>query len=178
MTCRICYEPTGELVSVCGCTGTHAHVHIECIQKWIDISNKHTCELCQKPFSHRKLRQSHSTCEFVFVVPTAVGMFHGTITWVSLFEHLATEILIIETLCCLILTAGVYTVKKVAPWKLYACFYAAFLISNIPPLWLVPVTAYNLNILVPHLFNLTIALVFIVYHRKNIWARNFDCNQI
>tara|TARA_B110001450_G_C17658344_1_gene496197 strand:- start:3 stop:320 length:318 start_codon:yes stop_codon:yes gene_type:complete len=105
-------------------------------------------------------------------------MFHGTITWVSLFEHLATEILIIETLCCLILTAGVYTVKKVAPWKLYACFYATFLISNIPPLWLVPVTAYNLNILVPHLFNLTIALVFIVYHRKNIWARNFDCNQI
>lgn len=115
MTCRICYETTGELVSVCGCTGTQEHVHIECVQKWIDVSHKHTCELCQKPFSHRKLRKSHSKCEFVLIIPIAIGMFHGTITWVSLFEHLATEILVIETLCCLILTASVYTVKRWHP---------------------------------------------------------------
>jgi len=104
-------------------------------------------------------------------------MFHGTITWVSLFEYLATEIFVIETLCCLILTASVYTVKKEAPWKLYGAFYAAFLISNVPPLWLVPVQSYSLNILVPHMFNLAIALAFIVYHRNIIFDFNFD-NQI
>lgn len=151
MTCRICYEPTHPLASVCGCTGTHAHVHIECVQKWIDVSNKHTCSNSNR---------------------------YGTITWVSLFEHLATEIIVIETLCCLILTASVYSVKKKAPWKLYGAFYAAFLISNVPPLSLVPTDSYSLNILVPHMFNLAIALAFVVYHRKNILARNFDCNQI
>lgn len=170
MACRICYED-GALVSVCGCTGTHQYVHIECVQKWMDISNKRTCELCLKPFVHKSLRKTRPECELTLILPMSVGMFHGTITWVSLFENLTIEIFFIETFCCLILVAGVRSVRNVSPWKLFACFYAAFLISNVPPMWLVPVTAYNLNIIIPHAANFLIAVVFSIHHRKVICRR-------
>jgi len=50
MTCRICLED-GDTISVCNCKGTQGHVHLECIQKWIDVSKKNTCELCHVSFS-------------------------------------------------------------------------------------------------------------------------------
>ena len=49
MTCRICYED-GDLISPCACAGTMAHVHKECLEKWIAVSQRSTCELCHKPF--------------------------------------------------------------------------------------------------------------------------------
>jgi len=53
MTCRICYEtdPDGELLSVCGCTGSLALVHKECIEKWIRISKRKKCEICHQPYT-------------------------------------------------------------------------------------------------------------------------------
>ena len=42
--CRICLEDGGG--HFCSCTGTCALVHPECLQKWIDISQRDTCEIC------------------------------------------------------------------------------------------------------------------------------------
>ena len=33
--CRICYESSEKLISICGCTGTIQYVHEECILNWI-----------------------------------------------------------------------------------------------------------------------------------------------
>ena len=42
--CRICLEEGGG--HFCSCTGTCGLVHPECLQKWIDISGRDTCEIC------------------------------------------------------------------------------------------------------------------------------------
>tara|TARA_B100001559_G_C16424364_1_gene586639 strand:- start:10 stop:570 length:561 start_codon:yes stop_codon:yes gene_type:complete len=54
MTCRICLED-GDTISVCQCKGTQGFVHKECIQKWIDISQKDHCELCRAKFPNNML---------------------------------------------------------------------------------------------------------------------------
>ena len=48
--CRICYE-ADSLISVCQCNGTMKFVHEKCIRKWIEVSNKDTCELCLQPYT-------------------------------------------------------------------------------------------------------------------------------
>lgn len=53
-TCRICYEPV-DLITVCKCDGTLKFVHRDCIVKWIDISKRKTCELCN---AHYKIKIS------------------------------------------------------------------------------------------------------------------------
>lgn len=45
MTCRICLEE-GDLIQPCHCTGTTAHVHEECLLKWLAVSNRTNCEIC------------------------------------------------------------------------------------------------------------------------------------
>lgn len=56
MTCRICYEPD-NLVCVCACGGSVKWVHLECMQRWIDVSHRQDCELCGRPFDHTALRK-------------------------------------------------------------------------------------------------------------------------
>ncbi len=50
--CRICYEPCDATVH-CKCTGTMKYVHSECLDEWISISNRTTCELCDTPFENK-----------------------------------------------------------------------------------------------------------------------------
>lgn len=50
--CRICLEEGGG--QYCSCTGTCATVHSECLQKWIDISGRDTCELCLSKYQFPK----------------------------------------------------------------------------------------------------------------------------
>lgn len=50
--CRICLEEGGG--HFCSCTGTCALVHPHCLQKWIDISNRDTCEICLSKYRFPK----------------------------------------------------------------------------------------------------------------------------
>jgi len=44
-TCRICYEP-GGVENLCNCSGSMRYVHEECLVKWLQVSGRRTCELC------------------------------------------------------------------------------------------------------------------------------------
>ncbi|XP_075169077.1 uncharacterized protein LOC142241216 isoform X2 [Haematobia irritans] len=48
-TCRICHngENRTRLVSPCLCKGTMKYVHIECLERWLNISGNTSCEMCQ-----------------------------------------------------------------------------------------------------------------------------------
>ena len=53
--CRICLEPSGNLISICECKGTCQFVHEECITRWINrfsINNKkhHVCQICNSNY--------------------------------------------------------------------------------------------------------------------------------
>ena len=51
-TCRICLEPGGN--SFCKCAGTLAHVHEECLLKWLRVSKRKDCEICKHTFEYNK----------------------------------------------------------------------------------------------------------------------------
>lgn len=54
--CRICLESKGKLINVCGCKGSTAFVHYDCIQKWrATFPKSHDkyliCDLCHHPYN-------------------------------------------------------------------------------------------------------------------------------
>ncbi|KAF5295201.1 hypothetical protein FQA39_LY13206 [Lamprigera yunnana] len=48
IVCRICQTntPNESLISPCNCKGTLAHVHLSCLEKWLNQSSRSYCELC------------------------------------------------------------------------------------------------------------------------------------
>lgn len=46
--CRICQAtiPHEDLISPCHCKGSMAHVHLSCLEKWLNQSSRNYCELC------------------------------------------------------------------------------------------------------------------------------------
>ena len=49
-TCRICLEEEGEMIQPCLCKGTTADVHPECLHRWLMVSGKRECEICNAPY--------------------------------------------------------------------------------------------------------------------------------
>ena len=49
-TCRICLEEEGEMIQPCLCKGTSADVHAECLHRWLMVSGKRECEICNAPY--------------------------------------------------------------------------------------------------------------------------------
>uniref|UniRef100_A0A1I7UN59 RING-CH-type domain-containing protein n=1 Tax=Caenorhabditis tropicalis TaxID=1561998 RepID=A0A1I7UN59_9PELO len=41
----------GEMVRPCDCAGTMGDVHEECLTKWVTMSNKKNCEICNSPYA-------------------------------------------------------------------------------------------------------------------------------
>lgn len=50
MSCKICLEDTGILLSPCKCKGSAAFVHAECLEEWLKISERTSCEICQHEY--------------------------------------------------------------------------------------------------------------------------------
>lgn len=50
MSCRICLESDGVLITPCGCKGSAAYVHEECISQWLHLAKRDDCEICHTPF--------------------------------------------------------------------------------------------------------------------------------
>ena len=50
MFCRICHDTKSEnttpLISPCRCTGTSALVHQACMENWLTLSGRESCDLC------------------------------------------------------------------------------------------------------------------------------------
>lgn len=53
--CRICLEETGVLIQPCGCKGSTANVHIECLKKWVKESGSEECEICKTPYAKHEI---------------------------------------------------------------------------------------------------------------------------
>ena len=61
MTCRICLEED-NLIQPCNCTGTSAYVHEECLVKWLTMSERTDCEICQYEYDIVELDESRHVC--------------------------------------------------------------------------------------------------------------------
>ena len=51
-TCRICFEGAdqGLLCSPCDCNGSSKYIHISCLLRWINTSDRSSCEICKTNF--------------------------------------------------------------------------------------------------------------------------------
>lgn len=49
--CRICYGTSQEnLLPICQCRGSIAHVHVTCMERWLQECGSDSCDLCQFKF--------------------------------------------------------------------------------------------------------------------------------
>lgn len=53
LVCRICQTNTVQepLISPCNCKGTLAHVHLTCLERWLNETSRNYCELCMFRFN-------------------------------------------------------------------------------------------------------------------------------
>ena len=59
LTCRICFEEENRhettMISPCECKGSVRYVHLECIEKWLQLNYKlNYCELCKHEFRMKR----------------------------------------------------------------------------------------------------------------------------
>lgn len=73
VACRICLEDTGELISPCGCKGSTANVHEECLRKWVRESGSEVCEICQEEYAKHDIVSCNLTNYYD-------GLFRSSIT--------------------------------------------------------------------------------------------------
>lgn len=137
--CRICYEP-GCLISVCRCTGSCAGVHFECIQKWIMISKRKKCEICQHlyvypglyfPKTLNQIRLKNAN-----IISSSIGFIHGICVWVDSNSNFTLIwIYIISTFLfnfsLLAVLTSLYKLR-IRFWKTILFFYTGFVLGNLP----------------------------------------------
>ncbi|GFS20190.1 E3 ubiquitin-protein ligase MARCH3 [Elysia marginata] len=58
IACRICQDGDfyEKLISPCLCSGTVGFVHISCLNTWLQVTSRTSCELCGFPFPVKKKR--------------------------------------------------------------------------------------------------------------------------
>ncbi len=79
------------MISPCACTGTMAHVHKECLEKWIAVSHRSTCELCHTPFDGSLVRlpslwfrwRSSPLAAYAFIA-FVLGVSYAVGSWVDM----------------------------------------------------------------------------------------------
>lgn len=59
MECRICksVKKAGLIVSPCLCKGSMGYVHCRCLEKWMEISSRTSCEICSMAFKIVRVRR-------------------------------------------------------------------------------------------------------------------------
>ncbi|KAK7205218.1 hypothetical protein BZA70DRAFT_257849 [Myxozyma melibiosi] len=90
-TCRICRgEGTAEepLYHPCKCSGSIKYVHQECLQEWLQHSQrKPTCELCKTPFKFTKLYAPDMPTRIPFFL-LAEKLLDRIRSWIFLYQRL------------------------------------------------------------------------------------------
>lgn len=163
MTCRICLE-TGELMSVCQCSGTCKYVHKECIDKWIGVSRKTHCELCLAPYTHIVTFQTDEFqnnilyCSIGFM--TAIcSVLHGMATVVEAWRG-QTFLYYIFGMCILFNVYHVIILIIVASWKLRPEIISVLWLTSFAVamgLTACSLQHYNMDMFVTFLFNFAVS---------------------
>jgi len=101
MTCRICLENEGCIISACGCTGTCGAIHLECLQQWIDVSAATSCEICKVPYEHPLLtydKPGRSMIRPLRILTIIVASFQGVTIVIDSNEQ-EQKVLMVLSVC-------------------------------------------------------------------------------
>lgn len=109
IACRICMEPGGE--RFCNCKGSTGYVHRHCLTKWLKVSNRDECEICNytfkveitrntKPYQCCSTRDFFQSNDIEIATVSIIAALSGFVT--SLVFGIITR----EYLACLIMVNG------------------------------------------------------------------------
>ncbi|XP_060845116.1 E3 ubiquitin-protein ligase MARCHF3-like isoform X1 [Rhopalosiphum padi] len=121
ITCRICYdeEKNESTVSPCNCVGSHAHVHVTCLEQWLSVSKSNRCDICS--YSFKTVNRSLTVFEWFQEKRNCQGFF-GQFMVMFFFV----------TIWCFVLTAcGMKTVEYFLDKKDKNSFYNGLLMCII-----------------------------------------------
>lgn len=164
--CRICYEP-GEMISVCQCDGTARYVHLHCIQKWLQVSKRRSCEICHGPFSHEKLvfpkTDMQRQLEVACFISGIMGVLHGLTVWLDAYYGaeaiwINAKSSVMFNVSQLILLAALKG-SHIQYWKMHISFFIGFVTGTIPSLFALP--GLNPQTTYSYIFNIFFLLMFI-----------------
>ncbi|CAL7942465.1 unnamed protein product [Xylocopa violacea] len=73
--CRICHDVSQQLpvINPCKCKGTMGAIHLKCLERWLEESNRNSCELC----GHR----------FYITRTPRYNVLHSIIVWMCLNQQ-------------------------------------------------------------------------------------------
>ncbi|XP_076397861.1 E3 ubiquitin-protein ligase MARCHF3 isoform X1 [Megachile rotundata] len=154
--CRICYDSNQQLPIIypCKCKGTMGAIHLKCLERWLEESNRNNCELCGHRYEVRRTPRYH--------------VLHSIIIWMCLNQQ--QHQLYVRSLKADLLRGIIITPMAIG--CLYICivaadFYAKNNYDNLPPArW----TTYLLLIMMSLLLLSYFIWMYMVieYHQK-VW---------
>ena len=148
MTCRICLED-GDLIQPCHCSGTAAHVHKECLMKWLKVSDRTDCEICKYEYPYFEVEEERriqcpvchvsddrNVSMFVFFIGV-IGLFSMIVLatyWNDTMEDLFMYTNIMQLLLLALLSDKIHPRETYVFWK--CCSTLGFvLVSFIYDAW-------------------------------------------
>jgi hypothetical protein len=175
--CRICLEGEGKLHQVCNCLGTQKYVHIECIQKWIHINRKSTCELCLAEYDKQLVSipmQKETENTFISIM---LGGFITSITYAWIISCICFEfknpspwstLIILPASISYLFLFRCLDKLDIHRLKLFAVFiwYLIFLVS-VCFVHIFTGVLFNWNMIFAHLSNTFICLIFVIIYLKS-----------
>ena len=176
--CRICLESGEDLKRVCQCSGTQQYVHIECVQKWVDINRKKTCELCLAEYDtslvHIPLEKE---IENIFLMVLLGGMgVSATFAWIMCaicfeFEKPSawTSMVIVPACVCYSTLFRLIIELDMRRLKIYTvfCWYLSFL-AFVSFVHIFTPVLFNWNMIFAHTVNIFLCFVLLlVYYKSN-----------
>lgn len=120
--CRYCFEPNGDLISPCKCSGSQSFVHVDCMREWIQKSSQVNCGICRatvQGFRSRKHFLYYSAEIFIVIsVLSLVLLYFGS----NVFVRNCPRIVGVEKCSPAIVSAAVM-VHLAAPLLLFVVFW-------------------------------------------------------
>lgn len=108
--CRICFESessAGFLGSFCRCQGTVGMIHAQCLTRWLETSQRITCELCLERFLVPRVETLAEEDLVAFKVDLSIVDHPGELA-VWLMAHLLTTVIFV----CMAIESGVRAVVE------------------------------------------------------------------
>ena len=146
MTCRICLEE-GDLVQPCDCRGSTAHVHTECLIKWLATSGRTNCEICHYEYDFEEVEEEVKICcppwsiastPHAAAAVISIGLIghlvimYATTYWGTTTEDLFVYGNLLQGLMVLTLHPNIHPREVIVFWKCCSsiCLLIASLVQN------------------------------------------------
>jgi len=138
--CRICHEgDSEELISPCSCSGSVGLIHRTCIEKWLSMVNKDSCEICKEKY----LVSKHSKPFISWLLTPSIGDDQRNLIGDAVCFILLTPLTCVSAYLC---ASGAIFYLKVKKSEAIGLLCLASLLIAIYFIWLLLTIKYHFQV--------------------------------